>query len=144
MVVIGLLDLNLLLRRNILYRIALRLYRFVGFILILAIHHLLISMLWLLENVQMYLKKRTIFLQETMHEMSINQEVSVRTIIVLLKKVLPSRKSIDWHMINNVRLCALKTTNDLNNSNIEIEPSHFDSIFIIECNKSAANFSEVK
>ena len=79
-----------------------------------------------------------------MHVMSINQEVSVRNMIVFLKKVLPSRKSIDWHVINNVRLCAMKTTNDLNNSNIEIEPSHFDPIFIIEYNKSVTNFYEVK
>ena len=51
MVVIRLLDLNSLQRRNVLFLIALRLYRFVGFILILTIHHLLINILWL-EYVQ--------------------------------------------------------------------------------------------
>ena len=39
--------------------------------------------------------------------MYIDQKVSARTIIALLKKVIPSRKSIDRHLINNVRLNAL-------------------------------------
>ena len=37
-----------------------------------------------------------------MHQMSIDQEDSVMTIILLMKKVLPTRKSIYQHTINNV------------------------------------------
>ena len=48
--------------------------------------------------------------------MSIDQELNVRTMVALLKKVLPSRKSIDRHLINNVRLRTLKTRNDIENS----------------------------
>lgn len=79
-----------------------------------------------------------------MHPMYIDQEISVRTMIVLLKKCLPSGKSINRHMTNNVRLRALKTKNDLDNSNIEIEPCHFDQVFIIEYNENAENFPEGK
>ena len=53
-----------------------------------------------------------------MYQMSIDHEFSTRTIIVLLKKMLPSTKSIGRYMINDVRLCAMKTKNDLNNPNI--------------------------
>ena len=53
-----------------------------------------------------------------MHQISIGQEVSVKTMIVLLKYMLHFRKSIDRHMINNVRLRALKIKNDLDNSNM--------------------------
>ena len=48
-----------------------------------------------------------------MYQMSIDHEFSTRTMIVLLKKV-----SIGRYMINDVRLCAMKTKNDLNNPNI--------------------------
>ena len=76
--------------------------------------------------------------------MAINHEVSVRTMIVLLKKFLHSRKSIDRHMINNVRLRALKTKNDLDDSNIEIKSFQFDQIFITEYNENTDNFFESK
>ena len=71
--------------------------------------------------------------------MSIDQELNVRTMIALLKKVLPSRKSIDRHLINNVRLRALKTRNDMENSNITIESCHFDTSFIAEFKESSDN-----
>ena len=44
-------------------------------------------------------------LQEVMVHMSIESFVSVRAIRELLYKVLPERKCIDMHMINNVRNC---------------------------------------
>ena len=45
-------------------------------------------------------------------------------------------------MINNVRLWALKTKNNLYSSKIKIEPSHFDPKFITEYKKSIDTFSE--
>ena len=47
-------------------------------------------------------------------------------------------------MINNVRLRALKTKNDLHDSNIEIKPFQFDQIFITEYNENTDNFFEGK
>ena len=76
--------------------------------------------------------------------MSIDQELNVRTMIALLKKVLPSRKSIDRHLINNVRLRALKTRNDMENSNISIKPCHFDTSFLAEYRENCDNYCEGK
>ena len=45
--------------------------------------------------------------------MSIDQKFNVRTMIALLKKVIPPGRSIDRHLINNVRLRALKTRNEM-------------------------------
>ena len=44
-----------------------------------------------------------------MHQILIGQEINVKTMIALLQNFLPSRKSIDRNLINNVRLRALKT-----------------------------------
>ena len=76
--------------------------------------------------------------------MSIDQEVNSRTMIILLKKVLPSRKYIDRHLINNVRLRALKTRNDMENSNITIEPCHFDISLLTEYRENYNSYSEGK
>ena len=45
-------------------------------------------------------------LQEVMVQISVEPFVSVRAIRELLSKVLPERKFIDRHMINNVRIRA--------------------------------------
>ena len=92
----------------------------------------------LLEDVQMY---TDLILQKTLHKMSIDQEVSIRTKKITLKKELLSRKSINKHMINNVRLHDLKTKNDLDDSNVEIEPCHSDPKFVTEYNEKVDNFS---
>ena len=76
--------------------------------------------------------------------MSIDQEVSVRIMSTLLKKVSPTRKSINRHMINNVRLRALKNKNNLDKSSIGIGLCHFDSTYKHEYNGNTDNFSESK
>ena len=80
-----------------------------------------------------------------MYQIYSDQEGNVRTMIALLKKALPSRKENDWHIINNVRLRVLRTKNDFDNLNIEIEPCHFDPTFITEYNENTVIFfSEYK
>ena len=79
-----------------------------------------------------------------MHQMPIDQEINVKTMIALLKKCLPSRKSIDRHMINNIRLRALKARNDMENSNITIEPCHFDISLLTEYRENYNSYSEGK
>ena len=83
-------------------------------------------------------------LLKVMHQISIHQELNVRTMIVFLKKVLPSRKSIDWRLINNVRICTLKTKNYMKNSSITIEPCYFATSFITEYRENYDNYSEGK
>ena len=63
-----------------------------------------------------YKKNIHSFLQKIMHQISIDQEVSVRTMIVLSKGVLPPRESIVRHVVQNGRLRTLKTKNYLGNS----------------------------
>ena len=79
-----------------------------------------------------------------MHQMYISQKVNLRIMIALLKKYLPSRKSIDRHLVNNIRLHALKTKHDMENSNIIIGPYHFDISFITEYRENSNNYSEGK
>ena len=79
-----------------------------------------------------------------MHQMYISQKVNLRIMIALLKKHLPSRKSIDRHLVNNIRLHALKTKHDMENSNIIIGPYHFDISFITEYRENSNNYSEGK
>ena len=45
-------------------------------------------------------------LKEIMVQMAINPYISVRSMTTLLQKVLPERKDLDRHMINNVRIRA--------------------------------------
>ena len=76
--------------------------------------------------------------------MYIDQEANVTTMIALLKRVLPSNKSIDPYLINNVRLRVLKTRNSTEYSNISIEPYHFDISFVSEYRHNADNYSKDK
>ena len=43
-----------------------------------------------------------------MVQLAIDPFVSVRAMTSLLRKALPDRKNVDRHMINNVRIRALK------------------------------------
>ena len=45
-------------------------------------------------------------LREFMVQMAINPFVNVTSMTNLLKKVLPGKRYVDRHMINNVRICA--------------------------------------
>ena len=107
------------------------------------INHLLISILWLALK-QVNKKMYPFCFTETYASNVCCSGTQCYDYDSIVEDIFKCRKSIDQHVINDVRLCALKTTNDLNNSNIKIEPSHFDPIFIIEYNKSDTNFSEVK
>ena len=82
-------------------------------------------------------------LQEVMVQMSIDPFVSVRAIRELLSKVLPDRKFIDRYMINNVRIRARQRKRELENSNIEIHPKHFDTSFIETHKDTSDNYTEV-
>ena len=81
-------------------------------------------------------------LQEVMVQMSIEPFVSVRAIRELLSKVLPERKCIDRHMINNVRIRARQRKRELSNANIEIHPKHFDACFIETYEDTSDNHTE--
>ena len=74
--------------------------------------------------------------------MSIESLVSVRAIRELLSNVLPERKFIDRHMINNVRIRARQRKRELLNANIEILPKHFDTSFIETYNDTSDNYTE--
>ena len=79
-----------------------------------------------------------------MHQMSVDKEINVRTMIALLNKVLQSRKSNDRRLINNIRLRTLKTRNKMENSNISIEPCYFDTSFIADYKENSDKYSEGK
>ena len=74
--------------------------------------------------------------------MSLEPFVSVRAIRELLSKVLSDRKFIDRHMINNVGICARQRKRELENSNIEIHPEHFDTSFIETYKDTCDNYTE--
>ena len=76
--------------------------------------------------------------------MSIDQVIDIRTMVVLLKNFLPSRKSINRNMINNIRLRTLKTRNEMEYLNITIEPCHFNTPFLTEYRDNSNNYSEGK
>ena len=73
--------------------------------------------------------------------MSTDQEINVRIMIELLKHLLPFIKFIDQHLIKNVRLRTLKTKNEKDNLNIQIEPCYFDTSFIAEYKENSDNYS---
>ena len=77
-----------------------------------------------------------------MVQMSIEPFVSVRAIRELLSNVLPERKFIDRHMINNVRICARQKKRELLNANIIIHPKHFDTSFIENYKDTSDNYTE--
>ena len=81
-------------------------------------------------------------LQEVMVQMSIEPFVSVRAIRELLSKVIPDRKFINRHMINNVRIRARQKSIELDNSNIGIHLKHFDTSFILNYKDTADNYDE--
>ena len=78
-----------------------------------------------------------------MVQMSIEPFVSVKAIKELLFKVLPDRKCIDRHMINNVRIRARQRKRELENSNIEIHPKHFDTSFIETYKDTSDEYTEI-
>ena len=74
--------------------------------------------------------------------MSIEPFVSVRVIMELLFKVISNKTIIDGHMINDVRIRARQKKIDLENSNIEIHPKHFDTSFIETYKDTSNNYTE--
>ena len=81
-------------------------------------------------------------LQEVMVQMSLEPFVSVRAIRELLSKVMSDKKFIDRHMINNVGIRARQRKRELENSNIEIHPKHFDTSFIETYKDTCDNYTE--
>ena len=63
---------------------------------------------------------------------------------MLLKKVLPDRKIIDRHMMNNVRICVRKKKLELDSANIVINPKQFDTSYITSYQDTAVNYSKGK
>ena len=74
--------------------------------------------------------------------MSIEPFVSVRTIGESLSKVMPKRKFIDRHIINNVWICVRQRKRELVNANIGIHPKYFDSSFIETYKDTYDNYTE--
>ena len=70
------------------------------------------------------------FIREVMVQMAINPFVNVRVMINLLQKALPERKSVDRHIMNNIRIRAGRKKLDLDCKSIQIDPKHFDTTFI--------------
>ena len=83
-------------------------------------------------------------LKEIMVQMAINPYVSVRSMITLLQKVLPERKDVDRHMINNVRIRARRRKLELDSKSIRIDPKNFDSSFIKSYVSTEDNYTEGK
>ena len=68
----------------------------------------------------------------------------VRSMTILLQKVLPERKDVDRHMIDNVRIRARRRKLELDSKSIRIDPKHFDSSFIKSYVNSVDNYTEGK
>ena len=83
-------------------------------------------------------------LKEIMVQMVINPHVSVRSMTTLLQKLLPGRKDVDRHMINNVRIRARRRKLELDSKRIRIDPKHFDSSFIKSYVSTPDNYTEGK
>ena len=77
-----------------------------------------------------------------MVQMSVEPFMSVRAIRESLSNVLPHRKFIDRHMINNVRIRARQIKRELLNVNIEIHHKHFDTSFIETYKDISDNYTE--
>ena len=69
-------------------------------------------------------------IREIVVQIAINHFVNVRTMTNLLQKVLPERKDVDRHMINNIRIRARRKKLDLGSKGIQIDPKYFDTTFI--------------
>ena len=76
-----------------------------------------------------------------MIQIAIELFVNVKEMTELLKKVLPDRKNIDRHMINNVRIRARKKL-EFDSVNIEIDPKHFDPKCITSYRDIAGNYTK--
>ena len=70
-----------------------------------------------------------------MVQMAIKSFVSVRAVRELLSKVMPERKYIDRHMINNVRI-------ELENTDIETDPKYVDTSFVSTYRDTSDNYIE--
>lgn len=76
--------------------------------------------------------------------MSIDQVIDIRTMVVLLKNFLLSRKSINRNMIYNIRLRTLKTRNEMEHLNITIGPCPYNTPFLTEYRDNSNKYSEGK
>ena len=83
-------------------------------------------------------------LKEIMMQVAINPYVSVRSMTTLLQKVLPDRKGVDRHMINNFRIRARRRKFELDSKRIRIYPKHLDSSFIKSYVSTADKYTEDK
>ena len=55
---------------------------------------------------------------------------------------MPNRKKIDRYMIDNVRVRTQKKKLELKNTDIEIDPQYFDSLFIATYRDTYNNYTE--
>ena len=81
-------------------------------------------------------------LQEVIVQICIKSFVSVRVIRELLSKMMPERKFIDRHMINNVRIRDRQRKRELVNANIESYSKHVDTSFIETYKDTSDNYTE--
>ena len=79
-----------------------------------------------------------------MVQIAIDPFINVRAMIELLHNVLPDRKDVDMHMINNVRIRTSKKKLVLDSANIQIEPKYFDPTFVNSYIDTADNYTQVK
>ena len=79
-----------------------------------------------------------------MVQIAIDLFVNVRAMIELLQKVLPGKKDVNIHIINNVRLRARREKLELDSKNIQIDPKHFDSTFINSYVDTVDNYTQGK
>ena len=76
-----------------------------------------------------------------MVQMSI-ESFLVRAIRELLSKVMPERKFIDRHIINNVRIRVRQRKRKVVNANIVTHPKHLDTSFIEIFKDTSNNYTE--
>ena len=76
--------------------------------------------------------------------MDIESFISIRAVRELLSKVMPERKYIDNHIINNVRIRAQKKRLELENADVVIDPKHFDPSFTTTYSDTSNNYAEGK
>ena len=79
-----------------------------------------------------------------MVQMDIEPFVSIRAIIQSLSKAMPERNYIDKNMINNVRIRDRKKRLESEHVDIEIDPKHFDTSFIMTYRDTSNNYTEGK
>ena len=80
-----------------------------------------------------------------MVQIAIDLFVNVRAMTELLQKVLPGKKDVNIHIINNVRLRARREKVELGSKNIQIDPKHFiDSTFINSYVDAVDNYTQGK